>query len=65
MANIKKSRRERKRQMSISVKQGTYEDYQDLCKLKGLVVSHDVEAMIVNRIKQLTYGRTRESNNKR
>ena len=51
MANIKKVRSQRKKVVSYSVKTAIAEEFQDVCKLKGVCPSHIVEELMKDYIK--------------
>ena len=53
MPNRKKSRSQRKKPMSFSIKTAISEEFVDLCIINNLIASHEVEIMIENRIKEL------------
>jgi hypothetical protein len=53
MANRKKSRSQRKKPMSFSIKTSIAEEFVDLCIMNDLVASHEVEGLIQNRINVL------------
>jgi len=48
MANIKKSRAERKKTFCFSIKTRHYEDFKDSCERNHLVASHVLEEMVIN-----------------
>ena len=50
MANIKKSRSQRKKVMSFSVKTAIAEEFTDICRVSGKIPSHTIEEMIRNFI---------------
>lgn len=50
MPNRKKSRSQRKKPMSFSIKTSIAEEFVDLCIIHKVVASHEVEAMIEDRI---------------
>ncbi len=53
MPNRKKSRSQRKKPMSFSIKTATSEEFIDLCIIHKLIASNEVEAMIEDRIIEL------------
>lgn len=53
MPNRKKSRSQRKKPMSFSIKTSIAEEFVDLCIINNLTASNEVEAMIQNRINVL------------
>lgn len=53
MPNRKKSRSQRKKPMSFSIKTSIAEEFVDLCIINNLTASHEVEGMIENRINVL------------
>lgn len=53
MPNRKKSRSQRKKPMSFSIKTSIAEEFVDLCIINNLTASHEVEGMIQNRINVL------------
>lgn len=50
MANIKKPRLKRKKVVSYSVTTQVVEDFVEVCEIKGLIPSHEIESMIINFI---------------